>query len=200
MSWDQLVAAIKEFFNQPVVVIVTSIASTVVGAITIISKTSFGKRAIHSMKKRIAEILETVHSSNEKINDVEKLARERIESLKAEYEIKTKVLASQFDFFLTSVFKIIELYPNVKIQNAILELKAEYENKKEEIEKVIGWAYEDVEKYITKKQSELESYIAQVRELTLTLENKIKEVDVSEEQREEEPHTDSAEEKIQSNI
>lgn len=165
MSWDSVVLNIKEFFNQPVVVIVTSIASTVVGAIAIISKTSFGKRAIRWMKEQIKEIHEKVDLSHQTVEDVKELAYDKIDSLKAEYECKLKVLVSQYDFFVDGVFSVLELYPNIKIKEAVANLRAEYDVRREEIEKVVGWAYNDVEKYINEKRNELDEYIIRAKAL-----------------------------------
>ena len=165
MTWDSVVLNIKEFFNQPVVVIVTSIASTVVGAIAIISKTSFGKRAIRRMKEQIKEIREKVDLSHQTVEDVKELAYDKIDSLKAEYECKLKVLVSQYDFFVDGVFSVLELYPNIKIKEAVSKLRAEYEVRREEIKKVVGWAYNDVEEYINEKRSELDEYIVRAKAL-----------------------------------
>lgn len=155
--WENLTEWLSQFFDKEVVVIIVSITYALAAILIIISKTSFGKKAIADLTALFNKGVKIAKESNEKVIDVEKLAKEKIEALKADYEQKTTALVSIVNFYEESLFQIIEKIPNKKVQDELLVLKESYGEKKKEINQWVTLTYQDA-------QEEIQTLVKKVEE------------------------------------
>lgn len=160
MTWDSIVAAIKEFFNQDITVIISSIITIATSVLVIISKTSIGKKALNWCKAKVNDIEKTAQIAREKVTNVENLAQNKIDELKAEYEAKSRVLVSYFECLEQAFVQTVELIPNAKVQNQLTEFKSQFDEQKAQILQIIGPTYEETQKIIDEKVAEAHSQIA----------------------------------------
>ena len=211
MSWEQITTWIDHFTNKPLVYGIFIVLVSFACAFILFSQTSIGKKALRKLTSLYTLGDQRNSTTLKKVEEVERLATERIEALeshyeqkaselKAEYEQKVATLVSIVNFYVESLFESLELVPNAKVQNQIKVLKANYETKKNEIAQVIGPIYQDYTSALEKQKDEirkeydekvafLESEIAQ---LSLYI-NEIKE------SKEEEPSDGEREETTNSN-
>ena len=205
MNWEQITNAISAFFDKPVVITIIGVLSGALTLFTIFAKTSLGKKAIKSLTALYNLGEQRAKQTLEKVQDVERLANERIEALKAEYEQKLAIVVSLFNFYIESLFEIARLIPNAKVQKLADQLEANYKAKVSEITKVIGEIYQDYslaveekEKAIRKEYDEKIKFLEdQIKQINLYF-NEIKE-EPDDGQREEETNSDSREEEVQDN-
>ena len=149
----------EKITNHPVFVSVVSILTAAFGVLLIISKTSWGKKAIAAInvvvdiiKKKVEEALRIALDAQDQviqINDTVKQAKE-------ELEVKSKTLFLQLEYFENSIYKIIGEIPNAKVQEALKEFKGNWETKKAEIAEIAGVAYTEIENKNRAIQQELE--------------------------------------------
>lgn len=116
--WNEVVANIKDFFNQPVVIIVASVFAVIVFALVIFSKTSLGKRKLNNLKERCNKLEEGYETFK---SDASKKIEESEEFYKKEKEIIENKVAT-----LEKVCLIIaENSHNEKIKSAVEKYKNE---------------------------------------------------------------------------
>lgn len=120
---DQFIELVKDFFNQPIPIIGCSVGFALIFVLTIISKTSLGKKALVEMKNYFSsvkaeyEAFKKLH--NQYVADKEKeitLIKEQCELLISQIKEEAK----QRDAEILSVLSEI---PNKKVQEKLLELK-----------------------------------------------------------------------------
>lgn len=155
MNWAEFTQAIKDFFNQPLPVILTSISTVVVYVLVILSKTSFGKKNLLWCRGQINDIAKTATDTNEKVKEVQQLAKEEIASLKADYEQKITIALSTVNFYEESVFSIFEKIPNAQVQAELNNFKVEYAARKQAIIDTIGITYQDYQQALNEKVNEV---------------------------------------------
>lgn len=158
----------EKITNHPVFISIVSILTVAFSVLLIVSKTSWGKKAIAAInvvvdliKKKAESAFEIARETQEtvkEINDVVKQEKEELES-------KTKVLFLQFEYFETSMYKIIEQIPNAKVQDELLKFKGGWEIKKAELAQIAGLAYSEIESKNHAIELELEKKNAEVNDL-----------------------------------
>jgi len=216
MSWDQITSWLSELTDKPIFITLAGIL-TVVGAVFVfLSKTSFGKKAIAKLTKLYYLGDKIATETLKKVQDVETLAKERIDELegcfeqkvtklKNEYEQKVAALISIANFYEETLFITLEKIPNAKVQEQVAILKEEYQNKKKEIEEIVGVIYQDYTLALKNKEEEIRreydekvNYLEnQIAQITLYL-NEIKKEEPSDGEGEEGENPNPTEEEIQS--
>jgi len=210
---------LSQFFDKPVVVIISGILTVAWAAFVLFSKTSFGKKAIKSLTSLADLTAQKANDTLKKVEEVETLAKEKIaalqadyeekaEKLKTEYETKVACVVSIFNYNEERLFAILEKIPNAKVQDELIKFKKGYEEKKKEITEVIGLIYEDynktVEEIEEKVREEYKEKVAfleeKLKELSLYV-NEIKPKEESEDgEREESINSDPTGEEVQESI
>ena len=188
MNWEILVANIKEFFNQPVIIIITSIVSTVVGVITVISKTSFGKKAIRQLTKTLNNVKDESDVVRETSKLALELANKEINRLRDEYGSKLTEVYNQFDVLEKGIIEVLENIPNAKVKKALENFNATYQEKKKAITLFVQETYEEhkavveqVKNEYQAKLDDLRAEINEIREIIKPVENALEEVENGEE-------------------
>ena len=159
MSWEQVTTWLDAFTNKPIVIAIVSILTAAAPLILIFKNTSFGKKAIASLTSlyRLGE--EKANATLKKVEDVEKLAKEKIDALEREYtqkledfqnkcEQKVACAISIVNFYEESLFALIEQIPNKKVQTLLLDFKDKYQEKKWEISQIVDITYQDYNEHI----------------------------------------------------
>lgn len=197
MSWEQVKTFINGVAQHPLTITIVFVLLCFGCALIIFSKTSLGKKAIIELTKLHKLGEEKASQTLEKVKDIEILANEKIEALKAEYEEKVAVLVSIVNYYEESVFTILEKIPNAHVQKQLAFFKSTYQDKKEEIKNVIGPIYQD---YATALLATKEALREEKEEKINFLENKIAELELYvSELKKEEPNDGEREEETNSN-
>ena len=158
--WEEIVEGIKEFFNQPITIIVSSLTSATVGILTIISKTSFGRKSIAWLKERISHAIEQVEKNEVKVVEAIDFTRAKTDELKNHYEAKLNELYNQLDLFQKGMVAIIEQIPNIKVQEKLKEFVDQYENAKGDIIEFSKITFAEANDLIEQARHESDSQIA----------------------------------------
>lgn len=143
MNWDEVTQAINSFFDKPVVISVTTVLTFAVVLFTFFAKTSFGKKAINKLTTLFQLIRAKAEDTNKKVEEVKKIANEEIAKLKEEYERKISLALSIMNFYEEATFALFEDVPNAKVQAKLLTFKSAYQEKREEISKIVDFTYQD---------------------------------------------------------
>lgn len=173
-TWEQVCQWINDFANKPIVVTITGVLTLLATILIALSRTSIGKKAIAKLTNLYNLGIDIAHETNQKVKEVELLANQKIESLKAEYDQKTAILISFVNFYEESLFSLIELIPNAKVQNQLTTLKYNYIAKKEEIAEVVKLTYQDFEAEVEKRVEQASVVIHEKEQL---LDERLLEID-----------------------
>ena len=120
---DQFIELVKDFFNQPIPIIGCSVGFALIFVLTVISKTSLGKKALVEMKNYFAsvkaeyEAFKKLH--NQYVADKEKeiaLIKEQCEQLISQIKEEAKARDDE-------ILAVLSEIPNKKVQEKLLELK-----------------------------------------------------------------------------
>lgn len=173
-TWEQVCQWINDFTDKPIVVTITGVLTLLATILIALSRTSIGKKAIAKLTNLYNLGIDIAHETNQKVKEVELLANQKIESLKAEYDQKTAALISIVNFYEESLFSLIELIPNTKVQNQLTTLKYNYIAKKEEIAEVVKLTYQDFEAEVEKRVEQASVVIHEKEQL---LDERLLEID-----------------------
>lgn len=155
MTWEQIKTFIVKVSQHPLTITIVFVLCSFACALFIFSRTSIGKKAINKLTSLYYLGDQKAKETLEKVKEVEILANEKIEGLKAEYEQKVAVLVSIVAFYEETVFLILEEIPNAKVQARLAQFKESYQEKKNEITSVIGEIYQDFNLAVEKKENEI---------------------------------------------
>lgn len=172
--WDQLVAQLKEFFNQPVPVIISTLTVGLIYALVIFGKTSLGKKLYSQVLSRIGDIKKEIVSTHETVKNVEILAEDKINALTVAYEQKIQVLLSYVEFIENFLLQICEDLPNAKVKKDMLEYKNSIAEQKQKALEAIGMSYGYLKEIKDSKVKE-EKLLVLLDEKAATLDTLIKE-------------------------
>ncbi len=203
MNWETITNWISQFFDKKIVIAIATIIAALGCGLIMLSRTSFGKRAIVKLTTLYELGLKKANDTEEKVKAVQKLAEEKIVELEGYYEQRIAVVISTLNFYEESTFTLFELVPNKKVQEKLAEVKEQYKAKKELITSIIGEIYDDFEIAVEKKEKEIrqeyEDKIAylenQIANINLYFQN-LKEEKVDEQERKETEDTDPTEEAV----
>lgn len=216
MTWEQITTWLDQFTDKPIVYYSLCVVIGVVAAFVILSKTSIGRKALKELRALFSRNEQTAKDTLKKVQEVETLAKEKIEALTADYEQKladfeskceqkVACVVSYFSLYEERTFAVLEKIPNAKVQEQVQIFKKEYEEKKKEISDVVGVIYEDYASAIENAKQEVR---AEYEEKISYLENQIAQINLyfsevkgetDNGEREEGTNSDSAKEEIQEN-
>ena len=177
MDWS----IIEKVTNHPVFLALVSVGSIIAGILLIISKTSWGRKAIEKLTK-LGERVENKVNENrkyisEKVEEINTVKQEIVD-FKEEAKNDIKVYFAQLDFFEGKIFDLFNEFPNEKVKAKAKLFQDEWKAKKEEIKNYIGVSYSQVEEKIDTINAEkdhqiaiLTSEMAKLKELIKNLQN-----------------------------
>lgn len=171
MDFEAIVNAIKDFMNQPIPIIACSVGSLLTFVLTIISKTTIGKKSLNLLKKGYAE-LETKYTN---IKDKTFSTYDELEKL---YTEKINIMQSEYNALCEFLIVIAENTNNVKVKKALIDFKEKVNLKAKDyqgyVEKAINDAKTHFEKEIVEKyETALLDYKKQFDELLLETKEKV---------------------------
>ena len=152
-----------EWLNKPLPVVCVSIVTVFIFVITIINRTSFGRRAI-------VKLTNLADSSSRKIDDIKVLTDEftaktndRVDNFVSDVNSKIAIMQGQLDYFETAIFDSLGQLPNVKVKKAIEDFKSQYDIKKQEIADIIGSNYANA---LSEREEKIKLLEDRINELT----------------------------------
>lgn len=171
MDWT----IIEKISHHPVFISVTSIVTLIAGFLAIVSRTSWGKKAINSIMAKFKNLEQKAEQAGslvrEQVKQIDQMKAE-VDEFKGEIKNSISVYFDQLEFFEKSIFSILSQIPNAKVQEQLKLFYDEWKDKKKEIEKYVGTTFSEIESKINDINSEKERQIA-----TLTNEfDKLKEL------------------------
>lgn len=117
--WETISANIKDFFNQPVPIIGSTIGALLIFVLSVISKTSIGKKALNELKNKYNKlttefltILESFKKHKEKIDETLKVQKEAL-------EIALKEKQEEIDKLEELIIAISENIHNAKVKELV---------------------------------------------------------------------------------
>lgn len=147
MNWEQLIEGFKVFWEQPVPIIGFTVGTVIIGIITIISKTSFGKKKLLQLQTTITSLTTAYDNykskTDEKVAELEAYYKEKlalIETKKSNTEQLLLDIASQIHN--VNIDKMVQEYKAKMnkdivigdiVDNKLSDIKTEYENAKQEL-------------------------------------------------------------------
>ena len=168
MDWT----IINEITHHPAFLAVVSILSILGSALAIISKTSFGKKAIRKLTDLVNKGDERISQFKETIDDVSdtvQSAKQEIVDFKEEVKQEVKTYFNQLEFFEESIYSIIEQIPNEKVKAQLKTFKEKWKEKKKEIQDFVGGSYLELDNQLKqleeKKNDEIASLRSEIEEL-----------------------------------
>ena len=160
--WEEFTQWLTNVTNNPTFIALMSILTTVGSILVIISKTSFGKKAILKLtqlaevsRTEITKIQETVNEEKEKLEKRADELTEAYSNFTAHLDTQFKVFFNQFDFYETQMYEILKLVPNAKVQEKLEEFYSGWQDKKKEIEEFIGLSYSQIEEKLSEKDEKI---------------------------------------------
>ena len=145
MNFDTIVNAIKEFFNQPVPIIGITIGSLLAFVLTILSKTTIGKKGLNTLKKAFTDLQKNINLFTEQMNQKEKELNNIYLELKEYYEKQLEIMKSEYYALCDLILCIGENTNNKNIKAKVNEFK-----------EAIDLKCKDYEGYVEKKIYEVE--------------------------------------------
>lgn len=134
LTWQEFVEGAKTFFNQPVPVIGCTIGALCIAILTIISRTSIGKKALKKLTNLFNESKNKVDNvyneyqnfkkeKEQEIKDIKELYEEQKRAIKEEYENKLAIVKSDYNKLNDFAISIGENIHNKNITKLIGEYK-----------------------------------------------------------------------------
>lgn len=149
MNWETIVQKIADFWNMPVPIIGFTVGTVVLGIIWIISKTSFGKKAINWCKTQIAAMKDANDKAKADYEEALKLKDEIIEKMKQEYSEELATIEYNRELEREFIINALSQINNVRVKKLVKEfqekikptniseitesIKSEYESKYAEL-------------------------------------------------------------------
>lgn len=167
MDFEAIVNAIKDFFNQPVPIIGITLGSLLMVILTVISKTSFGKKSIRELTKQYNQLSsgfdEVKETTDTKRKELEDWAKEKIE-----------IIQSQYNELCAFIILIAENINNVKIKEAaksfVEKMRLHEKDFEGFVEKVVN---DERNKIVSQYENALLEYKAKLDDLISKMEGQI---------------------------
>lgn len=153
MQWEQIVEWVKDFFNQPVPIISCTVGALLIAIITIISKTSLGKKSIKRMLTAVSEVKLELTNTIAKTSD-------NVAQLKKEYETQLALAETHSQELEDLLLSISAQLHNAKIR----ELVEQYKSKRSEIKTAYENIVAQTNKALEEKKTEIEAQLKKFEE------------------------------------
>ena len=169
--WNEIVANIKDFFNQPVPIIGCTIGFVLVFILVILSKTSFGRKALKFLKGKVAEL-------EKEYNEFKEATSKQVEDLKSAYEEKLNIAESKVAVLEEVILIVADQTHNEQVKKAVDVCKEKLSvcktNYELLVEEKVNEAQKEIEKYeLTLK----EKYEAELSEYKSKFDNLLAEAE-----------------------
>lgn len=169
--WNEIVANVKDFFNQPVTIIGSSILFLLIFILVIFSKTSLGKKVLKKLTSAITNLIAQFNAFKSEVKSQLDEGLKKYEEEKLQIEAKVATLEK-------ICLIIAENTHNEKIKGAVSELKSELSicktNYEELVEKRVLSAKE---KYELEAKEKLDSYETYYKEQKAYLDELVKQAE-----------------------
>lgn len=170
--WEQLTEFLSQFFDKKVVIIVVTILSLLYAAAVLLSKTSWGKKAIRQLTELGQRTAQTADNALKTVEDYKKHAEDEFIAYKAECDRKVAVAISCFSYFESSLLDAVKQIPNKKVQDRVAVIEQEYLEKKQILSEEFGAIYDDFEIAVQTRVDNIEEqYAKKYEELYAQIEN-----------------------------
>lgn len=168
MDWSQIALWIDNLTNNPTFITITGVLTLTGAVFSFLKTTSVGKKALNSLTTLGRNTNQTATDALVKVTAVEKFANDKIAELEAvfnkevqeltiKYETKVAALISIVNFYEESLFAIVDLIPNKKVQERLLNFKSIYQDKKNEITNIVGAIYQDFDSVVATEKENIEA-------------------------------------------
>ena len=137
-SWEQFCLGFKDFFNQPLSVILGTIFGVGAMFLMVFAKTSWGKKAFNKLKtqllvaeNKLDESKNELAKANENLKNLKETKEQEINELKQAYEVKLYAYKDKLVNLETLCLELAKNSHNVKVENAVkdyLSIKQDLSN------------------------------------------------------------------------
>ena len=150
--WNEIVANIKDFFNQPVTIIGFSVLFLLIFILVIFSKTSLGKRVLQKLTAAIAQLVSQFNAFKSEVTV-------KLDEGLKKYEEEKKLIEAKVAVLEKVCLIIAENTHNAKVKEAMEECKKELSICKTSYEELVEERVLSAkEKYEAEAKEKLKSY------------------------------------------
>lgn len=160
--WDKFTEVCDKVTNHPVFIAITTVLSILLSALIVLSKTSWGKKAINDVKAKFNASQkfneETRLAVRENLKTIEDFKDEQLEvydGFRLHINEEVKIIYSKYEIFENDLLEILSLIPNAKVQAKITNIRNQIEKRDEEIRKVVGGSYNEIQSYIEQEAEKI---------------------------------------------
>ena len=168
MDWSQIALWIDNLTNNPTFIAVVGVLTTTGAVFSFLKTTSVGKKALNSLTTlgrntnqiatdTLVKVTAVEKFANDKIAELEAVFNKEVQELTIKYETKVAALISIVNFYEESLFAIVDLIPNKKVQERLLNFKSIYQDKKNEITNIVGVIYQDFDSVVATEKENIEA-------------------------------------------
>lgn len=168
MDWSQIALWIDNLTNNPTFIAVVGVLTTTGAVFSFLKTTSVGKKALNSLTAlgrntnqiatdALVKVTAVEKFANDKIVELEAVFNKEVQELTIKYETKVAALISIVNFYEESLFAIVDLIPNKKVQERLLNFKYIYQDKKNEITNIVGVIYQDFDSVVATEKENIEA-------------------------------------------
>ena len=160
--WDKMADGVKVFFNQPVPIIGCTVLSLLVFVLTVLSKTSWGKKGINWCKNQISFLVagfkELKEGTEKEVKEIKEFSETERQKLEAQYSELSELIVA-----------VAENSHNAKVKSALLKYKEKTDSIKTSFDSYVEEkvAQANDEKY----KSQLDDLNNRINELLEKVEN-----------------------------
>lgn len=156
MDWNTIVEGFKVFWSQPVPIIGFTVGTVIIGALSIISKTSIGKKALNSLKAKYNDLVNGYNEVKKQYDEIIAKKDEIITTMTEEYNNKLALIQANKDKEREVIIALGNCINNVKVKKIIEEY-----SQLDEITDVSQFVDDIKNKY----ESKYQELLAQIEEL-----------------------------------
>lgn len=168
MDWSQIALWIDNLTNNPTFITITGVLTLTGAVFSFLKTTSVGKKALNSLTTlgrntnqiatdALVKVTAVEKFANDKIAELEAVFNKEVQELTIKYETKVAALISIVNFYEESLFAIVDLIPNKKVQERLLNFKSIYQDKKNEITNIVGVIYQDFDSVVATEKENIEA-------------------------------------------
>lgn len=168
MDWSQIALWIDNLTNNPTFITITGVLTLTGAVFSFLKTTSVGKKALNSLTTlgrntnqiatdALVKVTAVEKFANDKIVELEAVFNKEVQELTIKYETKVAALISIVNFYEESLFAIVDLIPNKKVQERLLNFKSIYQDKKNEITNIVGVIYQDFDSVVATEKENIEA-------------------------------------------
>ena len=197
--WEDFKAGLAEFTNNPTVIAVATILTTIFGVFVVFSRTSIGKRVLkgliakfETLKEENAKFKKEVEKAKAEFEEEKQMLIKEFSLFEEDHAKKITAIYSKYEIFENDLFAVLDEIPNAKVQAKLKELRESKDAKEEEIRLMLGDTYSYIQEKINngvlaktqeleeKSKNEIASLKGEISELKESIKNLSNNADVGE--------------------